>query len=297
MQFGVILPNFSRLGTREANVQIAQEAEALGYDSIWTTDHVMVPHENPEPYGHVLESIVMLSYLAPLTSRVKLGTSIIVLPQREPVLAAKQLATLDDLSGGRLIVGLGIGWNQKEYGFLGASFHNRGRRMDEYIRVLKELWTSAEPAFDGEFVKFGDCFFSPRSPQPGGPPILIGGFSEAAFRRAATLGDGWHATAPSVEDFATGMRRVRELAQGRPMTGSLRIRVTFDRTLPSRTSGSGYRSAHLDGSADEIAEKLRAYQQAGVDTLVAHFGVDDLSSFVEDMRRFASEIRPRFAGG
>src|SRR5215216_440986 len=112
MQFGVSLPNFSRLGTREDVVEIAREAEALGYDSIWTTDHVIMHKGQEEPYGHVLEALTTLSYLAALTQRVRLGISVIVLPQRNPILVAKQTATLDTLSGGRLIVGLGAGWNE-----------------------------------------------------------------------------------------------------------------------------------------------------------------------------------------
>src|SRR5215210_6151453 len=175
MQFGIALPNFSRLGQREAVVEVAQRAEALGYDSIWTTDHVMMRKGQEEPYGHILEAITTLSYLAALTERVRLGISVIVLPQREPVLVAKQLATLDSLSGGRLIVGLGAGWNEAEFNYLGADFSSRGKRLDEYIRVLRELWTSPEPRFDGQYVSFSDALFSPRSPQPNGPPIVIGG--------------------------------------------------------------------------------------------------------------------------
>src|SRR5215210_466276 len=180
MQFGVALPNFSRLGTREAQVELAREAEALGYDSIWPTDPVMMAKGQEEPYGLILEALVTLAYLAPLTERVKLGASVIVLTQREPVLVAKQAATIDYLSGGRLILGVGAGWNEREFGYLGASFHDRGRRLEEYIRALRELWTSPDPRLEGQYVRFSDVLFAPRPAQPNGPPIWIGGASAAA---------------------------------------------------------------------------------------------------------------------
>src|SRR5436190_7599364 len=116
MQFGVALPHFSRLASREAIVQTAREAERLGYGSIWTTDHVLMAADQPEPYGTILEAIVTLTYVAAVTERIRLGTSVIVLPQREPVLVAKQAATLDVLSNGRLIIGFGAGWNEREFG-------------------------------------------------------------------------------------------------------------------------------------------------------------------------------------
>jgi len=130
MQFGVSLPNFSRLGTRDVVVDLAQQAEALGYDSIWTTDHVMMAKGQDQPYGHVLEALTTLTYLAPLAQRVRLGISVLVLPQRSPVVVAKEIATLDVLSGGRLILGLGAGWNEREFQLLGTTFHDRGRRLN-----------------------------------------------------------------------------------------------------------------------------------------------------------------------
>lgn len=295
MQFGVILPNFSRLGTREAQVEVAQQAEALGYDSIWTTDHVMMQKGFEEPYGHILEALVTLTYVAPLTERVKLGTSVIVLPQREPVLVAKQVATLDYLSGGRVILGVGAGWNEREFGFLGASFHDRGKRLDEYIRAMRELWTAPEPRFEGQYVTFSDVLFSPRPVQPNGPPIWIGGGSQAALRRSAQLADGWHAVGASAETFAAGMRRIRELANGRQVDGSLRLRTAVGRSLPEQRGANGQVQANLSGSPKEIADTISVYRDAGVSHLMLHFGDNDRDSFLQDMRRFASEVRPVFA--
>lgn len=296
MQFGVILPNFSRLGTRDAQVEIAREAEGLGYNSIWTTDHVMMQKGFEEPYGSILEAMTTLAYLAPLTERVKLGTSVVVLPQREPVLVAKQAATLDYLSGGRLILGVGAGWNEQEFGFLGASFHDRGQRLDESIRAMRELWTSPDPRWDGPSIRFSDVLFGPRPAQPSGPPIWIGGGSRAALRRAATLADGWHAVGIPAATFAEGMRTIRELANGRQVEGSLRIRTVVGRALGEHRAAAGQPQATLSGAPDDLVKGIEEYRAAGAGHLVLHFGDNERDSFLEDMRRFAREVRPSFAG-
>jgi probable F420-dependent oxidoreductase len=291
MQFGVSLPNFSGLGTRDAIVEIAQEAEALGYDSIWTTDHVMMQKGHTTPYGHILEAFTTLTYVAALTKRVRLGTSVIVFPPRNPVLLAKEAATLDQLSGGRLILGVGAGWNETEFGFMGASFHDRGRRLDEYIRVLRELWTAPDPRFEGEYVRFADVEFSPRPVQPAGPPIWVGGSSPAALRRTARLGDGWHPVGITPDRFAEGLGRLRELANGRELASSLRLNTVFDRTLPEVRSASGQIQVALSGSADEIVTRVKEYRAVGCEHLVLQFDANDLETNLTAMRRFAAEVR------
>ena len=167
MQIGVCLPNFSRLGTREATIEIARQAEALGYDSLWTTDHVMMTKGQEEPYGHILEALTTLTFVAALTERIRLGVSVLVFPPRNAVLVAKETATLDVLSGGRLTLGLGAGWNEREFQYLGAGFADRGKRFDEYIKALKELWTAEQPSFQGQWVQFKDVLFSPKPVRAG----------------------------------------------------------------------------------------------------------------------------------
>jgi probable F420-dependent oxidoreductase len=294
MQFGVSLPNFSRLGTRDVVVDLAQQAEALGYDSIWTTDHVMMAKGQDEPYGHVLEALTTLTYLAPLTQRVRLGISVLVLPQRSPVVVAKGIATLDVLSGGRLILGLGAGWNEREFQFLGASFHDRGRRLNEYISMFRELWTSPQPRFEGQFVQFSDVLFSPRPVQPNGPPIWIGGGSRAALRRAATLADGWQSTGIGPERYAESVRQLREMANGRDVVGSLRISTAVGRTLPEVRGASGQIMATLCDSREQVIDRIREYEAGGLTYLVTQFGTDSREVYLEDMRRFADEVRPAF---
>src|ERR1700694_5884740 len=184
------LPNYSRLGTRDSVVAIAQAAEALGYASLWTNDHVLVPTSRPEPFGNVLESLTTLSYLAALTNHIQLGTGILVLPQRDPLLVAKQAATVSHLSGGRLALAVGVGYIKEEYAYLRADFGNRGRLAEEYIEAMRELFESDTPQFHGPHINYADVLFSPRPPAR--LPILIGGNSSAALQRAAVLGDGWY---------------------------------------------------------------------------------------------------------
>jgi alkanesulfonate monooxygenase SsuD/methylene tetrahydromethanopterin reductase-like flavin-dependent oxidoreductase (luciferase family) len=162
MKIGVNLHNYGPFATKPAIDAIAGRAEALGYDSIWTADHILLPQTEPEPFGQLLETLTTLSYIAANTARIALGTSILVLPQREPILVAKQAATIDELSGGRLTLGIGVGWIEREFDYLGADFVARGDRADEYIAALRELWTAEEPRFAGDAVRFDEAILSYR---------------------------------------------------------------------------------------------------------------------------------------
>jgi probable F420-dependent oxidoreductase len=290
MQFGIALPNFGRLGTRQALVEIARAAEDLGYASVWTTDHVMMSRGQEEPYGSILEAFVALTWAAAVTERVQLGTSVIVVPLRQPVLIAKQAATLDYLSDGRLILGVGAGWNQREFGFLGMPFDNRGRRFNEAIRVMRELWTAPEPRFEGEFVQFGDVLFGPKPAQASGPPIWLGGSTPAALRRAARLCDGWQPVGATPDAVASGMRSIREQAGGRTVVGSVRLRAGVGRSLPEQRGANGQVHASLSGSADDILRQIDAYASAGVEHMVIGFPTQDQSEFLDQLRLFADQV-------
>ena len=292
MKVGVIIPNFSAPADPATIVAVAQAAEELGFDSVWTTDHIMMPRGLDEPYGHIYEALITLAYIAGVTKRVELGTSVIVLPPRNPVLIAKETASLDALSSGRLIFGIGAGWMEREFGFLGSRFDDRGARFEEYLLAIREYWTAPDPSFDGQYVKFSDVNVSPRPARPGGPPIWIGGSSRPALRRAATLADGWHPVGISLDAFRDGMARVRELAKGRNVVGSLRTRVAVGRTLPEARTAQGAVIQKIDGPAETVVERLRAYGEAGLEHLVAHFGDNTADSIIADMRRFAEEALP-----
>jgi probable F420-dependent oxidoreductase len=296
MQVGVILPNFSDAGTRENLERVASAADALGYDSIWTTDHVLMSRGQEEPYGRILEALITLAYLASIARRVRLGVSVLVFPMRNPVLIAKEVASLDVLSEGRVILGVGAGWNESEFDALSAEFGNRGRRLNEALGVLRTLWSNDDPRFEGEFTRFNDVLFGPKPVQAGGPPIWIGGPSKPALRRAATLADGWHPVGATLEDYASGMAAIRSMANGRVITGSLRIRVVQGRDVPNEVSRTGTVRAVLSGSPDRIVSQLLAYREAGLDHLVADFSDNTLESILEGMQRFAEDIRPRLSG-
>ncbi len=187
-ELGVILPNFGSGATPAGVLQVAEAAERLGYDSVWTTEHLLVGPEAVDPYGFVLDSLTTLAWLAGLTQRVGLGTSIVILPMHHPIRLAKETATIQELAGGRLKLGIGIGWHEDEFRFFGVPFADRGRRADEAIAVLRALWSGADE-FHGRYWSFEGATAGPLPEPP--PEIWIGGRS---LRRATRLGDVWHPT-------------------------------------------------------------------------------------------------------
>lgn len=285
MRVGVNLPNYSDLGTRHAVSAIADAAEGLGFASLWVTDHVLVPTRLRQPYGQLLESLTMLSYLAARTSRIGLGTSVLILPQRDPLLVAKQAATIHHLSDGRLTLGVGVGWIEEEYRFLRADFHRRGRIADEYIEAVRELLNADQPSFHGQSVSYDDVVFSPKPATP--LPIVVGGSSQAALTRAATLGDGWHGIHQSPDD-------VRSIAQ---ILHSKSVRPDFKISL--RTSmriGQGIEGAKPDttitGDIDAIRRTAQTFAAAGVNELVIDIVADGLDDLIEQLTSFARDVMP-----
>jgi probable F420-dependent oxidoreductase len=205
VHLGVILPNFGE-GSDPGRIRdVAALAEELGFDSVWATEHMLVgPEELVEPYRRVYDPFVTLGWLAGATERVALGTSIVVVPLHNPIHLAKQAATLQELSGGRLRLGVGMGWYEAEFRMLGVPFEGRGRRGNEAIRLMRSLWRG-ETSFRGETWSFDDATFAPL-PDPA-PEIWVGGSSPPALRRALELGDVWH---PSRGSEVEHVRRVKE---------------------------------------------------------------------------------------
>src|SRR5574340_199404 len=228
MKFGVILPSFGSAANRSSLLATAHAAERLGYDSVWLTDHLALPQADAERFGHIYESIATLGFLAGGTSRIRLGISALVLPQRNPVEVAKQLATVDVLSGGRVILAAGIGWSQGEYQNLGSSFTDRGRRMDEALKVLRTLWQGNNvSSFQGKYYSFTEVVLEPQPVQAGGPPIWVAGNSPQALKRAILYGDGWHPNFRTAEELATVLKSAEGLLGTRPFTVSIRLRAAF----------------------------------------------------------------------
>jgi probable F420-dependent oxidoreductase len=204
VHLGVILPNYGAEATPAGIRRVAEAADELGFDSVWTTEHIIVGPEAVDPYGRVYDPLVTLGWIAGWTERIGLGTSIVLAPLHNPMHLAKQVATLQELSGGRFTLGVGMGWHKDEFDFMGVEFEGRGRRGDEAIRLMRALW-KGERDFEGRYWSFHDATAEPRPSPP--PEIWVGGSSPRAIRRARELGDAWH---PSRGSDADHVRRVKE---------------------------------------------------------------------------------------
>lgn len=271
MKFGLVLPNFrSPVNTRAGLVATATAGEAAGFDSLWASDHILVPREHA-PYGNVTEALMVLAFLAGITSRVKLGTSVLVLPMRNPIIVAKQFASLDYLTGGRTIAGVGVGWCEGEYAFLNADFKRRGKLMDEFVVILRELWTAEHPQHSGAY-SFTDAVFTPKPVAV--PPIWIGGESNAAVKRAAAVGDGWQPNDRGLEEFAAKVADLRRYSRGRTVTASIRTR------------------ANMQDGAQEIVDRLERYRKAGLEYPVISFPHQTLDELMEQIETFGREVIP-----
>jgi probable F420-dependent oxidoreductase len=289
MDYGIALPNFPSGASPEGIDAAAEVADRLGWHGVWTTDHVLVNRASTAEYGRIFEAILSLAWVGARYPKVKLGTSVIVVPQRNAVLLAKELASLDVLSGGRVIVGVGVGWNEKEFANLGAAdrFHVRGAYLDETIRLWRHLWSGSGEPFPGRFHPLEDYVFEPLPQQGASLPIWVGGGSDAACRRAGTLGDGWHSSALGPPGYAKRVPQVVAAAKaaGRPApTLTARVRVRFD-----ETSGEGYA---MRGTAEQMASDIRAFADLGATMLVLAFGVTDPAGIAAAAERFAREVAP-----
>ncbi len=298
MRFGVTLPTYPAEATIEGFVQVAQAAERLGFASVWSTDHVIMPPDQAGPYTSIFEALLTLAYLAPLTNRVKLGISVIVVPQRNGIVLAKELATLDQLSNGRLIAGVGAGWSEPEFRMLGAGdrFHIRGAHLDETLRLWQHLWSAPETPFSGTYYDLPPVAFAPGPMQPAGPPIWVGGRSAGARRRAGRYGDAWHPVGIAVEDLIEKAALVREsaAAAGRPMPEiAPRLPIQFGEATVALSANP---MQTISGSPAEVAEALAAYADAGVSEIVCGFNSPDGAVVVERMERFAEQVIPALAG-
>jgi probable F420-dependent oxidoreductase len=221
----------------------AKLAEQVGFESLWVGDHIALPDNDDNPREQPrIEALVALAHLAALTDRIRLGAGVIVLPQRQPVLLAKQLASIDHLSNGRLTVGIGVGYLAPELSALGVPLAERGARTDEYLAAMRVLWAEPEPRFDGRFVAFADVFERPRPVQRPHPPIVVGGQSQAAYRRTIEQGNGWYGWELGVEQTAAALADLAESAKRweRPAElGELEITVTPD-ALPDLETARRY---------------------------------------------------------
>jgi probable F420-dependent oxidoreductase len=307
MDFGLHLPASSATVTTEDLVRFAQQAEAVGFYCLTVADHIVVPKDISVPYpytidgkypgaGYHLETLTTMSFLAGATKRIRFATSVMIAPYRNPILTAKMLSSLDVLSNGRVIVGLGVGWMKEEFDNLQAPpFEDRGKVTDEYIKAFRELWTSDNPSFKGKYCNFSNVVFLPKPVQKPTIPIWIGGHSKQALRRAGQLGDGWHPIGgvPTIplepDDMKRDMETLAEHARraGRdPKT----IRVALKGSLFDKEKKIDGRRRRFMGSAEEIASDIRDYRAAGVDTMIFDVRRPSTAGTLERMDWMAKEV-------
>ncbi|QWF82513.1 TIGR03619 family F420-dependent LLM class oxidoreductase [Amycolatopsis sp. CA-230715] len=261
MRIQAVLPDESSTMDPQEPVRLAVLAEELGYETVWLPDHVLPPAEYGEVYGGVYEPLVTLSYVAAKTSRIRLGTSVLVLPLRNPFVLAKQVATVDRLSGGRVTLGVGIGWDATEFANVGAEFATRGARTDEGIRLLRHLFGGGGP-FSGRFHSYTEGVFEPRP--TGKVPIMVGGTSKFALRRAVSLADEWQGVGLTPAEFAEHAAALS----------------TSDVSAGTRIDWRG---------GQETAALAAEFARAGADSLAIHFGAH--TDYAARLTDFASRAQ------
>lgn len=318
MEFGVSLPSRGPLAKPDIVLTIAAKAEALRYSSLFVSDHVVLPASSARsiypyaPNGRLpggadqdyLEPLVMLSHLAHATRRIRLGTSVLVVPYRNPIVTAKMLATIDLVSGGRVILGAGVGWLQEEFEALGSpSFSDRGDVTDEYLTLMRQAWTTDPVSFAGRHYTLRDVHVLPKPVQRPTIPIWIGGHTGSALSRAGRLGDAWHPIGlrpPALlepDEYGAKVARIHDAARkaGRDPGA---VTLTFRAPMAVRPRGAKAPAGDrplLQGSVDEVAADIRRYEAVGVTHVVFDATTQDLRGLLSNLERFAHDVRPKLA--
>jgi probable F420-dependent oxidoreductase len=292
MRFGYILPNYGGRIAPDDLVAIGLACEEEGYDSVWATDHIIMPTELREPYGEVLEPLVTLASIAARTKRIRVGTSILVLPQRNPILVAKQAATLDAFSGGRVILGLGAGWAEREFGYLNAGFGQRSKVYEESVVLMRELWREDVVNFQGRYFKVEDALFLPK-PVHGTIPLWFGGNSDISVRRAARLGDGWHPVGIDVDEFSKGADLLRKL--GKKVILSIRMSTDIRKKRDNSLSPNRERRVAVSGTSAEVRKAIDGYASVGLEYYCASMNHSSSEEILRDVRKFAADVVRSYA--
>jgi len=302
MKLGICLPHYGRPIEVPRMLEVARRAEERGLDSVWVTDHVIVPTQTNVIYREdMLDPLAVLPWLAGVTHRIALGTSVVILPYRSPIPVAKLLASVDVLSGGRLIVGAAIGWLEGEFDALDVPFKERVSRSEEALEIFRTLWTQEHPKLETKRHRLKDVTFSPMPLQKPRPPLYVGGNSEGALRRVARLGDGWHATGSTVEAFGQGAETVRRFwkdagREGEPAL-SLRIPILIDGVHRAAVDMSLIRGRHvIGGPVAKIVEELRGYQALGCQHIALEVSYSTYPAILETIDIIAERLRPPVAG-
>jgi probable F420-dependent oxidoreductase len=292
MKFGLILPSY-REGASTQSIDASSETAArLGWDSVFTTDHALVePSDRSKDYFNIYDGLVTVAHVAAKQPTLRVGISVVVVPMRDAVILAKELATLDSLSGGRLIVGVGVGWNATEFGYLGLAerFKVRGAYLEEAVAIWRHLWSGATSGFHGRFHDFDEVRFGPLPAQGADVPIWFGGRDARALRRAGRLGQGYHSSASGPASYEPRVPLIREAATaaGRPEPMfSARVRVAF-----GQHETPFYM---LTGEPDAMIAELRQFEALGVSHVAVDFAETDAERCRSLMERFDAEVVAAF---
>ena len=309
MKFGISLFNRGPLARPAHLTAQARRAEALGFDTIAISDHIVIPKVKTGNYPYhpegefplemsydYFEPLATLMYILGATSSIKLGTSVLVVPYRNPILVAKMIASVDALSGGRVFLGVGTGWWRDEFEALGIGdhFHDRGARTDEYIRIMRNLWSEETPFFEGQFHQYSNLEFSPKPVQAGGIPIWVGGHTGRALRRTVELGDAWHPIGlrPPVDLSPAELGRARERLhaiceeKGRdPATLPIVLRCALSFSETERST--------MVGTPEQILEDIAAYGEQGVSRIIFDLPAPDGAAQMETLERLGTEVLPQ----
>jgi len=290
MKVGVVLPTYRRLASAANIRRAAKLSEELGFDSVWVTDHVIVPETSMDAFGpSFFEAVSVMAFVAGITSRVEIGAAILIVPYRHPLLLAKALASVDQLSGGRVIVGAGLGWLETESVLMGIPHRRRARITDEALGVMRACWESERPEFSGEHFQFSGFHFAPRPHEDRRLPVLIGGASSAALRRVARFGDGWIGDGLTFEELEASLAGLREAlqAEGRDpdsievaMRTGLQV-ATSSAEVTETPSEMGWKTGEFvaagrtpfRGLREEVVADFRRASELGVSHLVFEFPV------------------------
>ena len=301
IKYSFRLPNADYLGfpaTTKAIVETACKAEELGFDALFVNDHVIVD-DSPRSasWRNVYDPLMVLSYVAARTSKVKLGTSVLIIPYRNPIVTAKMFATLDQMSEGRAIAGIGAGWSEAEYDALGEPFRQRGARTNEYLRLWKTCWEPGPTTFHGRFFSFDNMHVNPKPVQQPHPPIWIGGSSHASLRRAARFAQVWQPTPTALSDLISNQAYLRDVCAEIEREDAPRTRMSFRANFSSITgsSSAGGDRPTGQGSPEQVASDMKRYrQEAGLEEFQINFnGCGSLQQLLDSMDLLVQEVIPR----
>jgi len=306
MEYGVFLPVSGRAASRKTLIQAAQQAESLGYDSVWAADRLVMPWKIDTAYPYSKEStfivppdrpffdtLTCLAFLAGCTETIQLGMSVMVLPYRHPLHWAKIATTIDQLSTGRLIMGVGVGWMEEEFAAMNASFKERGAVSDEQLTLLKQLWTEEHITFRGKYYNVNDIAFNPKPYQTPRVPIWVGGEGKYAQRRAGRFGDAWfpYFVRITPAELAARFEYVRRIARE---SGRSPDELTLACCLPIELTpdDAQQEETYLKGSVEQVTERLQMFQKVGVTHIGLQFMVPHYPERQEQIERFAKEALP-----